>query len=260
MSSSSSVISRVGGYAPGWLADYATVGSALHANFSTLGPFSTSDVIVGVTYLWEIERNKRAETGVAEDPGIGPGPSFDELDDLRALCVATDVRSVSNPNCFCFVFFLCFFHSITFSFLPRAFLSSSYCPPRRPSISSMYHVHAPETTQAAYFAERDHLRAHVGRLGHEVLYSVHKSQFQEPAHYISLRRETGDVHFVIRGKDSNTSASGYYTRTVNSQFSHDDANHGCSERTYTRVRVLVRAFHICACTHVTQKINKNNTS
>lgn len=108
MSSSSSVISRVGGYAPGWLADYATVGSALHANFSALGPFSTSDVIVGVTYLWEIERNKRAETGVAEDPGIGPGPSFDELDDLRALCVATEVRSVSNPSSF-LCFFLCFF-------------------------------------------------------------------------------------------------------------------------------------------------------
>ena len=31
---------------------------------------------------------------------------------------------------------------------------------------------------------------------------MHTSQFQKPAHYISLRRETGDVHFVIRGTHS----------------------------------------------------------
>ena len=57
-------------------------------------------------------------------------------------------------------------------------------------------------SQAAYEAERDHLRRRLAPLGHEVLYSHHVSKFQEPAHYISLRRETGDVHFVIRGTQS----------------------------------------------------------
>lgn len=237
MSSSSSVISRVGGYAPGWLADYATVGSALHANFSALGPFSTGDVTVGVTYLWEIERNKRAEAGVSEDPGIGPGPSFDELDDLRALCVATEVRSVLSPS---FFFFFCSFHACFF--FPVSVL---------PVVQASQHRTAfiPKTTQAAYFAERDHLRKHVGRLGHEVLYSVHKSQFQEPAHYISLRRETGDVHFVIRGKVSNTCTS---TSTSNCQL---------RQLTSTSTRVLlvpsIPYLYLHASSHVTKEEKKN---
>ena len=32
---------------------------------------------------------------------------------------------------------------------------------------------------------------------HEVMYSVHDSKFQMPAHFISLRRDTGDVFFVV---------------------------------------------------------------
>ena len=98
------------GYAPGWLTDYATVGYALHKNFSSLGPFSSSDVLVGLAYLWEVERAKRrAESSPtpassdppcasAPEPGIlGPGPCFEELDDLRALCVATEVRPLTLP-------------------------------------------------------------------------------------------------------------------------------------------------------------------
>jgi len=34
------------------------------------------------------------------------------------------------------------------------------------------------------------------------MYSVHASKFQMPAHYISLCRDTGDVHFVVRGTSS----------------------------------------------------------
>ena len=98
--SSSSVVSRVSGYAPGWLADYATVGSALRSSYSALGPFSTSDVLVGVTYLREAERKERAAAGADDqnDRGIGPGPGFDELDDLRVLCVAAEVSDAFEPG------------------------------------------------------------------------------------------------------------------------------------------------------------------
>ena len=49
------------GYAPGWLADYATVASALKANYSAVAPFEASDVVIGITYLRDREREKREE-------------------------------------------------------------------------------------------------------------------------------------------------------------------------------------------------------
>ena len=55
-----SVVSRVSEYAPGWLADYATVASALRDNYSALGPFEMSDVMIGITSLREEERRKRS--------------------------------------------------------------------------------------------------------------------------------------------------------------------------------------------------------
>lgn len=99
-----SVVSRVSEYAPGWLADYATVASALRDNYSALGPFEMSDVMIGITYLREEERRKRAEdlkSMVGKPPDadvLGRGPSPAELDDLRALCHATEAAYLEDRD------------------------------------------------------------------------------------------------------------------------------------------------------------------
>ena len=90
-----SVVSRVSEYAPGWLAEYATVASALRDNYSALGPFEMSDVMIGITYLREEERRKRAEdlksmVGKPPDADVRVAAQPAELDDLRALCHATE--------------------------------------------------------------------------------------------------------------------------------------------------------------------------
>ena len=99
-----SVVSRVSEYAPGWLADYATVASALRDNYSALGPFEMSDVMIGITYLREEERRKRAEdlkSMVGKPPDadvLGRGPTPAELDDLRALCHATEAAYLEDRD------------------------------------------------------------------------------------------------------------------------------------------------------------------
>ena len=107
---SSFVTSRAAGYAPGWLSDYATVGSALQSNYTALGPFSSGDVFVGMTYLWEIERAARASgrrlsetsaevsASVLPPRGVGPGPSLERLDELRILCVATEAAYIAGSD------------------------------------------------------------------------------------------------------------------------------------------------------------------
>ena len=99
-----SVVSRVSEYAPGWLAEYATVASALRDNYSALGPFEMSDVMIGITYLREEERRKRAEdlkSMVGKPPDadvLGRGPTPAELDDLRALCHATEAAYLEDRD------------------------------------------------------------------------------------------------------------------------------------------------------------------
>ena len=99
-----SVVSRVSEYAPGWLAEYATVASALRDNYSALGPFEMSDVMIGLTYLREEERRKRAEdlkSMVGKPPDadvLGRGPTPAELDDLRALCHATEAAYLEDHD------------------------------------------------------------------------------------------------------------------------------------------------------------------
>ena len=90
------------GYAPGWLADYATVASALKANYSAVAPFEASDVVIGITYLRDREREKRAASGPDEihradaEGVLGPGPSASELLDLRKLCVAVEASYLED--------------------------------------------------------------------------------------------------------------------------------------------------------------------
>ena len=90
------------GYAPGWLADYATVASALKANYSAVAPFEASDVVIGITYLRDQEREKRAASGPDEihradaEGVLGPGPSASELLDLRKLCVAVEASYLED--------------------------------------------------------------------------------------------------------------------------------------------------------------------
>ena len=90
------------GYAPGWLADYATVASALKANYSAVAPFEASDVVIGITYLRDQEREKRAASGPdeihrADAVGVlGPGPCASELLDLRKLCVAVEASYLED--------------------------------------------------------------------------------------------------------------------------------------------------------------------
>ena len=90
------------GYAPGWLADYATVASALKANYAALGPFEASDVVIGIKYLRDVERAKRAEADPDEihrsdaEGVLGPGPDASELMDLRKLCVAVEASYLED--------------------------------------------------------------------------------------------------------------------------------------------------------------------
>ena len=90
------------GYAPGWLADYATVASALKANYSAVAPFEASDVVIGIAYLRDQEREKRAASGPDEihradaEGVLGPGPSASELLDLRKLCVAVEASYLED--------------------------------------------------------------------------------------------------------------------------------------------------------------------
>ena len=92
------------GYAPGWLADYATVGSALKKNYSALGPFEASDVVIGMTYLMEEERVRRASKGADEihridaEGVLGPGPNAAELTDLRKLCFAVEASYLEDKH------------------------------------------------------------------------------------------------------------------------------------------------------------------
>ena len=94
MSSSASV--------PGWVADYATVASALKANYAAVGPFEASDVVIGFSYLRDREREKRAASGSDEihradaEGVLGPGPSASELLDLRKLCVAVEASYLED--------------------------------------------------------------------------------------------------------------------------------------------------------------------
>lgn len=58
-------------------------------NYSALGPFEASDVVIGMTYLMEEERVRRASKGADEihridaEGVLGPGPNAAELTDLR---------------------------------------------------------------------------------------------------------------------------------------------------------------------------------
>ena len=94
MSSSASV--------PGWVADYATVASALKANYAAVGSFEASDVVIGFSYLRDREREKRAASGSDEihradaEGVLGPGPSASELLDLRKLCVAVEASYLED--------------------------------------------------------------------------------------------------------------------------------------------------------------------
>ena len=68
-----SMISKVSGYAPGWMQDYGTVASALHSNYQSVRGFSVGDLTVGMSYLWDAERNHRkaSQPGTAHQPYPG---------------------------------------------------------------------------------------------------------------------------------------------------------------------------------------------
>ena len=46
-----SMISKVSGYAPGWMEDYGTVASALHSNYQSVRGFSVGDLTFGLRIL-----------------------------------------------------------------------------------------------------------------------------------------------------------------------------------------------------------------
>lgn len=98
------VMSSTTSYAPGWLADLATVGSALKKNYSALGPFEASDVVIGMTYLMEEERSQRAKQNPDEihrHDAVGvlcPGPDSSTLTDLRKLCVFVEASYLEDKS------------------------------------------------------------------------------------------------------------------------------------------------------------------
>ena len=89
-----SMISKASGYAPGWMEDYGTVASALHSNYSAVRGFSTGDLTVGMTYLWDAEKQARkaSQAGSAHLPYPGDCGAVhkDESDEFRRLCIAVD--------------------------------------------------------------------------------------------------------------------------------------------------------------------------
>ena len=99
-----SMISKVSGYAPGWMQDYGTVASALHSNYQSVRGFSVGDLTVGMTYLWDDERNQRkAAKPDPRDlkegyPGTCGALQKDEADDFRRLCIAVDASYLTDRN------------------------------------------------------------------------------------------------------------------------------------------------------------------
>ena len=98
------MISKVSGYAPGWMEDYGTVASALHSNYQSVRGFSVGDLTVGMTYLWDDERNQRkAAKPDPRDlkegyPGTCGALQKDEADDFRRLCIAVDASYLTDRN------------------------------------------------------------------------------------------------------------------------------------------------------------------
>ena len=97
-----SMISKASGYAPGWMEDYGTVASALHSNYSAVRGFSTGDLTVGMTYLWDAERKSRkaSQAGSAHLPYPGDCGAVhkDESDEFRRLCIAVDASYLTDRN------------------------------------------------------------------------------------------------------------------------------------------------------------------
>ena len=96
------MISKASGYAPGWMEDYGTVASALHSNYSAVRGFSTGDLTVGMTYLWDAERKSRkaSQAGSAHLPYPGDCGAVhkDESDEFRRLCIAVDASYLTDRN------------------------------------------------------------------------------------------------------------------------------------------------------------------
>ena len=96
------MISKASGYAPGWMEDYGTVASALHSNYSAVRGFSTGDLTVGMTYLWDAERRSRkaSQAGSAHLPYPGDCGAVhkDESDEFRRLCIAVDASYLTDRN------------------------------------------------------------------------------------------------------------------------------------------------------------------
>ena len=97
------MISKVSGYAQGWMEDYGTVASALHSNYQSVRGFSVGDLTVGMTYLWDAERNQRKapKPGTAHQratPGTCGALQKDEADDFRRLCIAVDASYLTDRN------------------------------------------------------------------------------------------------------------------------------------------------------------------
>ena len=97
-----SMISKASGYAPGWMEDYGTVASALHSNYSAVRGFSTGDLTVGMTYLWDAEKQARkaSQAGSAHLPYPGDcgAVNKDESDEFRRLCIAVDASYLTDRN------------------------------------------------------------------------------------------------------------------------------------------------------------------
>ena len=97
-----SMISNASGYAPGWMEDYGTVASALHSNYSAVRGFSTGDLTVGMTYLWDAEKQARkaSQAGSAHLPYPGDCGAVhkDESDEFRRLCIAVDASYLTDRN------------------------------------------------------------------------------------------------------------------------------------------------------------------
>lgn len=82
--------------------DYGTVASALHSNYSAVRGFSTGDLTVGMTYLWDAERKgrKASQAGSAHLPYPGDCGAVhkDESDEFRRLCIAVDASYLTDRN------------------------------------------------------------------------------------------------------------------------------------------------------------------
>jgi sn1-specific diacylglycerol lipase len=82
--------------------DYGTVASALHSNYSAVRGFSTGDLTVGMTYLWDAEKQARkaSQAGSAHLPYPGDCGAVhkDESDEFRRLCIAVDASYLTDRN------------------------------------------------------------------------------------------------------------------------------------------------------------------